>query len=178
MKIFLKALVPAVIIVIATGCMHANFKLMTDSRDPMVERTLSGSGDDKVLMVSVNGIISDIPEFSFLLTRASMLEEFVSQLELAAQDPDIKAMVLKINSPGGSVTASDIIYNEIIRFKEKSGAKVVVIMMDVAASGGYYIALPADEIIAHPTSLTGRRHLHAPRTLGPDGQNRRGIRSH
>ena len=155
MKMFLKVLAPILISVIATGCMNANFKLMTDSRDPMLERTLSGTGDDKVLMISVTGIISDVPEFSFLFTKASMLEEFVSQLDLAAADPNVKAVVIKINSPGGSVTASDIIYNEILKFKEKSKAKVVAVMMDLAASGGYYIALPADEIVAHPTSLTG-----------------------
>ncbi|MFA7186522.1 MAG: signal peptide peptidase SppA [Victivallales bacterium] len=155
MKTFFKALAPLVIAVIAAGCMNANFKLMTDSRDPMLERTISGTGDEKVLMISVTGIISDIPEYSLFLTKPSMLEEFVSQLNLAAKDPDIKAVVIKINSPGGSVTASDIIYNEILNFKEKSKAKVVAVMMDVAASGGYYIALPADEIIAHPTSLTG-----------------------
>lgn len=155
MKIFFKTLAPLLIAVAATGCMNANFKLMTDNRDPMIERTLSGTGEDKVLMISVSGIISDIPEYSFFLTKPSMLEEFVSQLNLAAKDSDIKAVIIKINSPGGSVTASDIIYNEIIKFKAKSKAKVVAVMMDVAASGGYYIALPADEIIAHPTSLTG-----------------------
>ncbi len=63
--------------------------------------------------------------------------------------------MLKVNSPGGSVTASDILYNEIVRFKEKTGAKVIVNMMDVAASGGYYVSLPADHIMAHPTTLTG-----------------------
>lgn len=155
MKIFLKAIVPVLMAVACSGCMNANFKLMTDNRDPLVERTLSGTGDDKVLMISVNGVISDFPEYSFFLTKPSMLEEFISQLELAAEDPEVKAVVIKINSPGGSVTASDIIYNEIVKFKEKTKVKVVTVMMDVAASGGYYIALPSDEIVAHPTSLTG-----------------------
>jgi len=53
------------------------------------------------------------------------------------------------------VTASDVLYREIVRFKEKTGTKVVAAMMDVAASGGYYIVLPADAIVAHPTTITG-----------------------
>jgi protease-4 len=62
---------------------------------------------------------------------------------------------LKIDSPGGSTTASDLLYHEIVDFKEQTRAKVVVAMMDVAASGGYYVSLPADFILAHPTTLTG-----------------------
>ena len=67
----------------------------------------------------------------------------------------MKAVLLEINSPGGSITASDVLYHEIMDFKERTGAKVVAAMMDVAASGGYYIALPADRIVAHPTTITG-----------------------
>ena len=73
----------------------------------------------------------------------------------AEEDPKIKAVILKIDSPGGSVTASDILYSEIAGFKNRTGVKVVVAMMDVAASGGYYISLPADHILAHPTTVTG-----------------------
>ena len=64
-------------------------------------------------------------------------------------------MLLKVNSPGGTVTASDILYHEISGYKERTGVKVVVSMMDVAASGGYYLSLPADWIMAHPTTITG-----------------------
>ena len=64
-------------------------------------------------------------------------------------------MLLEINSPGGSTTASDILYHEIQRFKETTNVKVVAAFMDVAASGGYYLALPSDLIVAHPTAVTG-----------------------
>jgi protease-4 len=67
----------------------------------------------------------------------------------------VKAVVLQLDSPGGSVTASDMLYNEIRLFKERTGRTVVAVMMDVAASGAYYIALPADFILAHPTTVTG-----------------------
>jgi protease-4 len=63
--------------------------------------------------------------------------------------------VLRINSPGGTVTASDIVYNEILEFKKKAKKPVVACLMDVAASGGYYVACAADRIVAHPTGVTG-----------------------
>ena len=64
-------------------------------------------------------------------------------------------MVLRINSPGGTVTASDILYHEITRFKERRKVPVVASILDVGASGGYYVALAADRIFAHPTTVTG-----------------------
>jgi protease-4 len=79
----------------------------------------------------------------------------VSQLRKAEKSKEIKAVILKIDSPGGSVTASDMLYHEIVKFKERSGAKIIAVFMGVAASGGYYIALPADFILAHPTSISG-----------------------
>jgi protease-4 len=79
----------------------------------------------------------------------------VSQLRRAEKDEKIKAVILKIDSPGGSVTASDILFSEIEGFKKRTGAKVVVALMGVAASGAYYISLPADHILAHPTTVTG-----------------------
>src|SRR5207249_10158147 len=77
------------------------------------------------------------------------------ELTLAAEDEHIKALLLRINSPGGTVTASDIIYHEIMAFKQKRKIPVVAVIMDLGASGGYYIAVTGDRIIAHPTSVTG-----------------------
>jgi protease-4 len=64
-------------------------------------------------------------------------------------------VVLRINSPGGTVTASDILYHEITRFKMRRKIPVVASILDVGASGGYYVALAADRIVAHPTTVTG-----------------------
>lgn len=116
---------------------------------------MSGTGAGKVLVIPISGIISDFPKKDMFQTRPGMVQDVVAQLDLAAKDPKIKAVLLKINSPGGTVTASDILYHEIMAFKEKTGDKVVAMMMNVAASGGYYIALSADYIMAHPTTITG-----------------------
>ena len=67
----------------------------------------------------------------------------------------MRAVVLRINSPGGTVTASDILYHEVMRFKERRKVPVVASILDVGASGGYYVALAADRILAHPTTVTG-----------------------
>jgi len=64
-------------------------------------------------------------------------------------------LIIRINSPGGTATASDIIYREINRFKEEKRIPVIACIMELAASGGYYVAVSADTIIAHPTSVTG-----------------------
>lgn len=87
--------------------------------------------------------IRDQPKPGLLGTKSSIVEETVAHLRKAEQDDGVKAVLLKIDSPGGTVTASDILYNEIKQFKEHTRKKIVVAMMGLAASGGYYISLPA-----------------------------------
>ncbi len=140
----------------AGGCGGLNVNIGAESRkEPLKEYVLEGKGADKVLVMTVEGFISDAPRKGFFSDRGSVLEETVSQLQLAEKDNEVKAVVLKIDSPGGSVTATDILYREILDFRERSGKTVVAVLMDVAASGGYYIALAADRIVAHPTTITG-----------------------
>jgi protease-4 len=73
----------------------------------------------------------------------------------AAEDNEVHAVILEVNSPGGGVTASDQIHHEIVKFRQETGKPVVVYMKDLAASGGYYISAPCDYIVANPTTLTG-----------------------
>lgn len=137
------------------SCTTPKIRLFPSQADPLQEHTLEGKTDEKVLVIPMRGIISDAPREGFIRTRPSMVQEVVSQLRLAEEDKDVKAVIFKIDSPGGSVTASDILYNEIEVFKKRTGAKIVVAMMGVTASGGYYVSLPADYILAHPTTITG-----------------------
>src|SRR5439155_6131609 len=76
-------------------------------------------------------------------------------LEMAEKDPSVKAVVLRVNSPGGTVTASDIMYETLLRFKQQTHKPVVASLQDLAASGAYYISCGADKIVAHPTSVVG-----------------------
>jgi protease IV len=137
------------------GCIKPKITLFGDGTEPLKEFTLQGSGSEGILILPVQGTISDSHKELPFYRKASLVQEIVSQLNRAEKDKNIKAVIVKIDSPGGSVTASDVLYHEFMKFKERSGAKLVAIMMGVAASGGYYIALPADFIIAHPTSITG-----------------------
>lgn len=100
-------------------------------------------------------------------------------LREARQDSDIRAVVLRIDSPGGSVLASEQIYREVMALKQ-DGKPVIVSMGDVAASGGYYIAAPADQIIASANTITGSIGVFASiptfsRTLGKLGINVDGV---
>ena len=141
--------------ILITGCAAPRVNLFNAIPDPLKEFTLEGTGSDKVLLISVNGLISDSPKKNLLSTSPSVVEEVVAQINKAKKDKHIKAVLLKINSAGGTITASDILYHEISAYKEKTGIKIGVSMLDVAASGAYYISLPADIIMAHPTTITG-----------------------
>jgi protease-4 len=110
---------------------------------------------DKVLMIDIDGTISSALETGLLAREKSVVARVSERLERAAADPLIKAVILRLDTPGGEVTASDIIYNEVLRFKERTGRPVIGLMMSVAASGGYYIASACDLIVAHPSTLTG-----------------------
>lgn len=145
----------AIAVLFLFGCEAPKIRLFPSTADPLQEYTLQGKEQGKVLVIPIRGMISDAPKRQFLRTRPSMVQELVSKLRKAENDPEVKAVLIKIDSPGGSVIASDLIYNEIVMLKKRKQIKVVVAMMGVAASGGYYIALPADFILAHPTTVTG-----------------------
>jgi len=122
---------------------------------PLREKTVQGTAADKILVVSISGVISEGKDGAVWDRDDDLVARIKEELTLAAEDEHIKALLLRINSPGGTVTASDIIYHEIMAFKEKRKVPVVAVIMDLGASGGYYIAVTGDRIIAHPTSVTG-----------------------
>ena len=124
---------------------------------PLIEKVIDGKGADKVLLVDISGMITDDDARNMLgiETSPNITARIKEELTLASADDRVKAVVLRINTPGGSVTTCDIISHEIKEFKKKRKVPVVAELMDVAASGGYYIAASADRIIAHPTTVTG-----------------------
>jgi protease-4 len=80
-------------------------------------------------------------------------EKFLQEIRKARKDEDVKAIVLRVNSPGGSVLASEVIWRELSEAQQQK--PLIASMSDVAASGGYYISAPADTIVAHPNTITG-----------------------
>ena len=146
---------PVLLLLVLGGCAAPRITLVTGDSVPLREYTLEGTEKEKVLVIPVMGKIDDEPKMGLLQDKPSMVQEFVAQLRKAEKDEQVRAVLLKIDSPGGSVTASDLLYHEIVEFKNRTDKKVVAALMNVAASGGYYMALPADHIVAHPTTLTG-----------------------
>ena len=138
-----------------SGCAYVNLALVPEP-GPLSEKVVDGEGDRKILLMDITGIISEEKRRKLgLREESSMVDEFRESLKKAGGDKKIAGLVIRINSPGGTVTASDILHHEILEYKKKTGVRVVACMMDVAASGGYYVATAADEIVAHPTTITG-----------------------
>jgi len=117
------------------------------------EQVISGSGSDRILIVHITGIIGN-GSSSNLFSDELNHTELLSQLRQAAQDPFIKAVVLRVDSPGGGVVASNEIHQAITKIRDAE-KKIVVSMGTMAASGGYYVSTPADKIYANPDTLTG-----------------------
>jgi protease-4 len=122
---------------------------------PLREKTVQGTAGEKILLLDVSGIIAEKPGSGPFGTSEDIVARIKEELTMAAEDGQIKALVLRINSPGGTVTASDVIYHEVTAFKARRRVPVVAVIMDMGASGGYYVAASADRIVAHPTSVTG-----------------------
>ncbi len=111
---------------------------------------------DFVGLLHVEGIISSGGGGGGMFSEPSAGSDYIqSLLDDAAGNPRLKALLIRINSPGGSAPASEEIYHAIQRFKKETGVPVVVSMADVAASGGYYIAASADKIYANRSTFTG-----------------------
>lgn len=151
-----RLLLVMLLFVIFNGCTLFNINV-APSLGPLKEKTVSGEGGDKVLLIDIKGVISNKKEVSALGVQMNvgLVDRVRETLKKAEKDEDVKALILRINTPGGTVTSSDIIYHEIKTFKERKKIKVYAVVMDLAASGGYYVAQAADRIIVHPTSLTG-----------------------
>lgn len=137
-----------------SGCIYVNVPPLFPRMAPVQEQAVEGTGDDKIALLDISGIISEEKDDGFV-EGPDMVARLKEELTKAERDGAVKAVVLRINSPGGTVTASDLIYHEILGFKRRTGKKVIASIVDVGASGAYYISMAADRIIAHPTSVTG-----------------------
>jgi protease IV len=140
----------------ASGCTFIKVSLTEEVR-PLTEQVIGGSGRDKILLLDISGFIStrDNDVLPGGGQEPGLLARVREELDRAREDRRVKAVVLRINSPGGGVTASDTLYHELRKFKNETGVKVLAHIMDVGTSGAYYAALAADRITAQPTSVTG-----------------------
>ncbi len=125
--------------------------------NPRLPRVWSyGSGEAVVVHITVRGPILREMGGGLLGRASDPVAGTLACIQDATVDPEVRAILLEVDSPGGEVTASDQIYRALLRFKEaRAGRRVVALLGDLAASGGYYVAVASDYIVAHPTTLTG-----------------------
>lgn len=147
----------AMAVALCAGCITvpiSTFSARTALTEEVIEPARSVWTGEKVALITLSGQISGETQKG-LFGRQSTVVSIKDQLRMAERDRRVKAVVLRLDSPGGDVTASDIIYREIKLFQKKRKIPVYVAMMDLAASGGYYIAMAGDKVFAHPTTITG-----------------------
>jgi protease-4 len=114
----------------------------------------AGSEGARVAIVDVDGLLLNRSPMGPYSAGENPVSSFRERLDAIGRDPSIRAVVLRINSPGGSVTACDIMAEDLGRFRERSGLPVVSCLMDLGTSGAYYLAVGGDRVLAHPTTIT------------------------
>lgn len=119
-------------------------------------RVVPGShASTRVAIIDVDGVLLNMDMVGVASLGDNPVSLFREKLDAAASDPCVRAVVLRINSPGGGVTACDIMRNDLLAFQTRTGLPVVACLMDVGAGGAYYLATSADQILAHPSTVVG-----------------------
>lgn len=140
---------------VLTAC-SPHFHLDLMGKEQIEEVVLIKSSEkEKILLLDISGLISGSIETGIFDREGDILSRVYFRLKKAAEDSLVKGVILRLDTPGGEVTASDIVYHEILNFKKRTGIPVLALMMGLTASGGYYIASACDYLIAHPSTLTG-----------------------
>ena len=143
----------------AGGCGPIQFAVGVSPGDQTLQTTtVTRDGhwfSPQVVVIDVSGVIMNAPKPGLIQRGKNPVSDLHEKLQRAREDDRVKAVVLRLNTPGGGVTASDAMYRDIVRFKEDTGKPVVALMMDVTASGGYYVACAEDRIVTYPTSVVG-----------------------
>ena len=147
-------------LIVAAGCSPSgSFKITAIPADQTIQERIvyraPGFVTDRVAVIEVSGILLNARTPGLLSEGENPVSYAVEKLVAAEKDPRVKAIILRINSPGGSVTASDSLYQEVLAFKGRTKKPVIAFFQDVAASGAFYTACACDEIIAQRTSVTG-----------------------
>lgn len=155
----MRTLLLSALLVIVAGCGTPSLLITpvqnTSSLQEITVQPGKGWNPPKVALIEVEGMLINARTGGFMQPTENPLSLLTQQLEQAERDPDVKAVVLRINSPGGTVTTSDAMYQLVTRFRKRTQKPVVASCQEVTASGGYYVALASDRILAQPTSIVG-----------------------
>jgi len=125
--------------------------------EPLFEETWSyGYGDTKVVRIGLAGVIMRGRRERLFGHEPDMVESILGQIRAATLDPEVRAILLEVDSPGGAVTPSDEIYAALEHFKADDEERVVMVFIrDLGASGAYYAAMAGDYVMAEPTAIVG-----------------------
>jgi protease-4 len=155
----MRAMLPIAIasLVFATGCITPIIDLGSIGRvSPLSEVRISGSGEAKIAVLEITGVISFEEEgWSLSGQEPSVIARLHEALDLAAKDKDVEGLLLRIRSPGGGVAASETLHYLVDSWRKNTKKTVVAYLQGTAASGGYYVAMASDAVVAHPASITG-----------------------
>ncbi|WP_282173596.1 signal peptide peptidase SppA [Cytobacillus firmus] len=132
-------------------------ELFAGGNEAFLEEVIEeGNAQKKIAVLDVNGVIQDTGDAASLFASPGYNHKgFMDNLDYVKEDSTVKAIVIKVNSPGGGVVESAEIHDKIIEIQKETKKPVYISMGSMAASGGYYISAPADKIFASPETLTG-----------------------
>ncbi|MEM8835624.1 MAG: signal peptide peptidase SppA [Planctomycetota bacterium] len=154
----LLALCPLVL----SGCLPNRVVLDLAPGDGEFERSVvltepsgTGESDGLIVLIPLDGFIGLTPSPGLFQGRGNAVDGVVARLREAERDPDVRAVVLRINSPGGTASASETLASEIEAFRARTGKPIIASCAEVTTSGGYYAALSCDAIVAQPSTILG-----------------------
>jgi protease IV len=150
-------LVCLMLLSVTGGCGFPSFLVtpVANSNKLQERVVLPGKSNDKIAIIEVEGMLANMRSGGFLQPTENPVSLFKQQMRAAARDNSVKAVVLRVNSPGGTVTASDTMYEIVKDFRRSTKKPVIASTQEVCASGAYYISCAADGIVAQPTSVVG-----------------------
>lgn len=170
-----------ILIGLPAGCGTPSFLVTPVANTSKLEEVTVAQGQGwsppKVAIIEVEGMLVNARTGGFLQPTENTLSLFTQQLARAAEDDSVKAVVLRINSPGGTVTTADTMYQMVQKFRAATHKPVIASTQDLAASGAYYVACAADKIVAQPTSVIGSIGVIFNTFDVADGMAKLGIRS-
>jgi len=139
------------------GCGMPSFLVtpVSNLNELQERRVYDGSGRQKIVIIPIEGLLVNARSTGLISQGENPVSLLTQQLQRAEQDSSVVAVVLRVNSPGGSVTASDTMYQLIRDFRVRTGKPVIASVQDLSASGAFYVSMAADEVIAQPTSVIG-----------------------
>lgn len=142
------------------GCGQTAFQIaLVRTHRQLTETQIQGDRGllfaDKVAIIDVDGLLVNRQKRGLIRTGENPVSLFIEKLDKAARDESVKAVVLRINSPGGTVAASDIMYHHLRQFKEQTKKPIIACVLGLGCSGAYYLACGCNGIVAQPSSVTG-----------------------